>query len=63
MGNGPDLAMSDKVSHWSAYEYLKCIDYTYKNYYCDHEDKQDDMGSVGVDNPPKKSLEWCLKSK
>lgn len=56
-----DLAMANKVPHCSGCEYLKYIDYAYKNYYCDHEDRTDDMGYVGVDNPPKTSPVWCPK--
>ena len=33
----------------------------YKNYYCDHEDRENDMGYVSVDNPPKTSPIWCPK--
>lgn len=51
--------MANKVPHCSECEYLKCIDYAYKNYYCDHEERENDMGYVGVD--PKTSPVWCPK--
>lgn len=58
-----DMVMLNKVPHCSECEYMKCIDFAYKNYYCDHEERQDDMGYVGVDKPPKTSPEWCPKRK
>lgn len=56
-----DIAMENRVPHCSECEFLKYIDYAYKNYYCDHEDRENDMGYVGVDNPPKTSPVWCPK--
>lgn len=55
--------MSNRVPHCKECEYLKCVDYVYKNYYCDNEDRTDDMGKLGVDNPPKTSPIWCPKRK
>ncbi len=49
----------NKVPHCSECEYLKMYDYIYKNYYCDNEDRTDDMGKLGVDHPPKTSPKWC----
>lgn len=66
------------VPHCSECEFLKMYDFMtnvkntcdfsherfkYKNYYCDHEDRSDDMGKLGVDYPPKTSPEWCPKRK
>jgi hypothetical protein len=34
-------------------------DITYKNYYCDNEDRTNEMGKLGVDHPPKTSPKWC----
>lgn len=58
-----DLQLSSNVPHCSDCELLKCMDYAYKNYYCDHEDRLDDMGYVGVDNPQGTSPKWCPKRK
>lgn len=58
-----DLKMSNKVLSCDGCEFLKCFDYAYKNYYCDHEDRTNDLGRLGVDNPPEKSPKWCPKSK
>ncbi len=49
----------NKAPHCSECEYLKMYDYIYKNYYCDNEDRTDDMGKLGVDYPPKTSPVWC----
>ena len=49
----------NRVPHCSECEFMKMYDYTYKNYYCDHEDRIDDMGKLGVDHPPKTSPVWC----
>lgn len=43
--------------------FLQCVEFTRKNYYCDHENREDDMGFVGTDNPPVISPEWCPKRK
>ena len=56
-----DLAMANKVPHCSEREFLKCMDYAYKNYYCDHEERENDMGYVGVDPPPVTSPVRCPK--
>lgn len=56
-----DIAVENRVPHCCECEYLKCIGIMYKNYYCDHEGRCDDMGKVGVDNPPVTSPVWCPK--
>ncbi len=40
-------------------EFMKMYDYGNKIYYCDHVDRTDDMGKLGVDYPPKTSPVWC----
>lgn len=40
-------------------EYVKKYDYSNKIYYCDNDDRNDDMGKLGVDHPPKTSPVWC----
>lgn len=49
----------NRVPHCSECKYLKMYDYVYKNYYCDNEDRIDDMGKLSVDHPPKTSPKWC----
>lgn len=56
-----DMAMANRVPHCSECGYLRCVDYVYKDYYCDYEDRTDDMGKLGVDQPPKTSPVWCPK--
>lgn len=62
--NKEDLNMDKRVtkcSNCAECEFLRCFDYAFKNYYCDNEERTDDMGYVGVDNPPEKSPNWCPK--
>lgn len=41
--------------------YLKCYDIRKVIYYCDHENRIDDMGKLSEDFPPEISPEWCPK--
>ncbi len=53
-----------RAPHCSECEFMKMYDYKYKKYYCDHEKRIDDMGSLGENHPPKISPAWCpLKEK
>jgi hypothetical protein len=38
---------------------MKKYDYGKKIYYCDHTDRIDDMGKLGVEDLPEGSPEWC----
>ena len=49
----------NRVPHCSKCDCMRMYDYSNRIYYCDHEDKIDDMGKLSVDHPPKTSLEWC----
>ncbi|MDO4306687.1 MAG: hypothetical protein Q4C77_07620 [Eubacteriales bacterium] len=40
-------------------DYLKCIAIVYQNYYCNHDDRTDDMGKLTDDNLRMDSPEWC----
>ncbi len=40
-------------------EFMRMYNYGNKIYYCDHEDRLDDMGKLGVDHLPETSPEWC----
>lgn len=45
-------------------EFMKMYNYRYKKYYCDHEKRIDDMGSLGENHLPKAIPAWCpLKEK
>ena len=49
----------NKVSNCNECEYLKMYDYGNEIYYCDHADRTDDMGKLGVGELQEKSPEWC----
>ena len=40
-------------------EFMRMYNYGNKIYYCDHEDRIDDIGKLGVGDIPKSSPEWC----
>ncbi len=40
-------------------EFMRMYDYGKKIYYCDHEDRIDDMGKLGVGELPEDRPEWC----
>ena len=40
-------------------EYIRMYDYGKRIYYCDHTDRIDDMGKLGVNELPERSPEWC----
>lgn len=50
-----DKSMTDKVTNCNQCKYMKAYDYGNKIYYCDHEDRTDDMGKLSVVVSPK----WC----
>ncbi|MEY8425882.1 hypothetical protein AALB52_25100 [Lachnospiraceae bacterium 38-14] len=49
----------NKVPDCNQCEFLRMYDYGKRIYYCDHENRIDDMGKLGVGYPPKTSPEWC----
>ena len=49
----------DRTQNCAECEFIRMYNYTYKNYYCDHEGRIDDIGKLGVDHPPKASPKWC----
>lgn len=51
--------MSDRKQNCSKCRYLKCYAIVYQNYYCDHEDRTDDMGKLTEENLKIESPEWC----
>lgn len=40
-------------------EFMKEYNNNRKIYYCDNENRMDDMGKLGVENLPETSPEWC----
>ncbi len=51
--------VKDEEMNCGECEFLKSYNHTYKNYYCDHEDRIDDMGKLSVDELLNRSPEWC----
>ena len=51
--------MSNKIQNCSKCRYLKCYAIVYQNYYCDHDDRTDDMGELTEENLKIESPEWC----
>jgi len=49
----------NKTQNCAECEYMKMYDYGNRIYYCDHEDRTDDMGKLGVGELPETSPEWC----
>lgn len=49
----------NKVQNCAECEFMKKYNYGNKIYYCNHEDRTDDIGKVGVEHLPKISPEWC----
>ena len=49
----------DRTQNCAECEYMKKFDYGKKIYYCEHEDRIDDMGKLSVNELPKRIPEWC----
>lgn len=57
-----DLNMN-RVPHCSECDCVKCVDYAYKIYYCDNEERTDDMGKLGINELSEVIPTWCPKRK
>ena len=58
------MELNNREQNCAECEFMKMYDYSKKIYYCDHVDRIDDMGKLGVGELPKRSPEWCpLKEK
>ena len=53
------MELNNRVPHCSGCEFMKTYDYGNKIYYCDHENRIDEMGKLGVGELSKTSPEWC----
>lgn len=59
--NQQEMNKAPKCNHC---KFVKMYDYGKKIYYCDNEDRMDDMGKLSVGELAKGSPEWCpLKCK
>ncbi len=50
---------SDRAHNCGECQYMKTYDYGKRIHYCDHEDRTDDMGKLGVDGLAGGRPEWC----
>ncbi len=48
-----------KESHCGECDFVKMYNCGNKIYYCDHEDRSDDMGKLSVEHLPETSPDWC----
>ena len=53
------MESNNRMQNCAECDFMKKYDYGNKIYYCDHEDRIDDMGKLSVDHPTKTSPEWC----
>ncbi len=54
----------EKIINCSECEFMKMYDYGSRIYYCDHEDRADEMGKLSEGDVPGICPEWCpLKCK
>ncbi len=49
----------DKMSSCSECEFMKMYDYGNRIYYCDHEDRTDEMGKLSEGDVPGICPDWC----
>lgn len=57
--NDKDGLHMDRTQNCVECEVMKVYDYGKKIYYCDHENRTDDMGKIGVGDIPEGIPEWC----
>ena len=56
--------VGNRTQNCAECDFMKKYDYGSRIYYCDHENRIDDMGKLGVGELPKGSPKWCpLKDK
>ena len=53
------MKLKNRTQNCAECEVSRMYDYGNRIYYCDHEDRIDDMGKLSVDDLPKTSPEWC----
>lgn len=54
---------SDRAHNCAECEFARIYDFGSRIYYCDHEDRTDDMGKLSVGDLPRTRPEWCPLSK
>ena len=53
------MELNSKEQNCAECEFMRMYDYSNRIYYCDHTDRIDDMGKLGVEDLPEGSPEWC----
>ena len=53
------MELNNRTQNCAECDYVRMYDYGSKIYYCDNENRTNDMGKLGVDHPPKTSPKWC----
>ncbi len=53
------MKLNNRTQNCAECEFMRMYDYGNRIYYCDHVDRSDDMGKLGVDHLPKTNPVWC----
>ena len=53
------MKLNNRTQNCVECEFMRMYDYGNKIYYCDHVDRTDDMGKLGVGELPEDRPEWC----
>ena len=53
------MGLDDRAQNCAECKFMRMYDYGNKIYYCDHVDRTDDMGKLGMEHLPKTSPVWC----
>ena len=53
------MELNNRTQNFAECEFMKIYDYGNKIYYCDHEDRTDDIGKLSAEELPETSPVWC----
>lgn len=53
------MEVMNRTKNCADCEFMKAYNYGKEIYYCNHENRMDDMGKLNVNYPPKTSPKWC----
>lgn len=53
------MELNNRAQNCAECEFMRMYDYDNMIYYCDHVDRIDDMGKLGVEDLPEGNPEWC----
>ena len=54
-----ELKNKDRAQNCAECKFVRTYNYGKKIYYCDNEDRTDDIGKLGVNDLPEISPGWC----